>query len=78
MSNRERVGRHRAKQTAKGLHRLELHLTREVLEAVDCYAADLEESRAATLRSLVITGLRTEMRVSVPEWFRDRIRHRFR
>lgn len=78
MSNRERVGRHRAKQAAQGVHRLELHLPREVLEAVDCYAADLEESRAATLRSLVITGLRAEGQIPAPEWFRDRIRHRFR
>lgn len=78
MLNRERVGRHRAKQAARGFHRLELLLPREVLEAVDRYAADLEETRAATLRSLVITGLRTELQMPAPEWFSERVRDRFR
>lgn len=78
MAARERVRRCRARQADKGLVRVELHLDQTTLKAVDRYAADLEESRKSALKSLVLTGLRAEWRVSVPEWFSERMRKRFR
>lgn len=75
---RERVQRCRAKQAANARTRVELCLDQPTLDAVMRYAENVDGSRASALRSLVITGLRVEWRLPVPEWFSDRMRKRFR
>ena len=72
--NRERVRRYRDRQVHKGRARLDLYLDQEVADAVSRYADDLEEGLNATVKSLLLSGLRIELKIPAPDWFWQQVK----